>query len=88
MSTVVNAMALAAIVLGPVALAATLASRAPRGGRPGWHLDQFRFAAPMAGRLFGEDADLRRIEHDVDAIRTRFEVRPSWPSSGDAGERR
>ena len=30
----------------------------------------------------------RRAEHDVDAIRTRFERQPSWPDSGVRGERR
>ncbi|AKK29671.1 hypothetical protein [Mycobacterium sp. EPa45] len=51
---------------------------------------QFRVSAPMVGPLFveGGDADARRISHDLDAVRTRFEQHPSWPSSGVLGERR
>jgi len=79
---------LIAVLLGPFALVATLASRAERAGCRRWHLDQFRFAAPMVGRLFEDDADLRRAEHELDAIRTRFERQPSWPDSGVRGERR
>jgi hypothetical protein len=78
MNAVLEFIVLAAIVLGPFALVASLASRAHRGGYLRWHLDQFPFA-PMAGRLFEDDADLHRIEHDVDAIRTRFEREPHWP---------
>ena len=89
MNTILNFIVLAAIVLAPFALVATLASRARHGGHLRWHLDQFRFAAPpMAGRLFDDDADLRRVEHDVEAIRTRFELQPSRPLSGAPGERR
>ena len=52
-------------------------------------LDQFRMAAPMSGRLFGDnDPDAYRIRHDADAIRTRFEQHPHWPSSRVLGERR
>jgi hypothetical protein len=42
----------------------------------------------MVGRLFEDDRDGFRIAHDVDAVRTRFEKQPSWPSSGATGERR
>ncbi|QEN16301.1 hypothetical protein ACRDU6_29605 [Mycolicibacterium sp. ELW1] len=52
------------------------------------HADQFRVWAPMVGPLFADDADLRRISHDLDAVRTRFEHHPTWPSSGVLGERR
>jgi len=51
------------------------------------HADQFRLSAPMVGPLF-DDADARRISHDLDAARTRFEQHPVWPSSGALGERR
>lgn len=73
MSTTITIIVLAAIVLGPFALVASLATRAQGSGYLGWHIDRFRFAAPMAGRWFEDDADLRRIGHDVDAIRTRFQ---------------
>lgn len=49
---------------------------------------QFRVSAPMVGPLFTDDADYRRVEHDLDAIRARFESHPVWPSSGATGERR
>jgi hypothetical protein len=88
MNDVLNFLLLFVVLLAPFALVATLASRAHRGGYLRWHTDQFRFAAPMAGRLFEDDADLRRAEHDIDAIRTRFERHPSWPDSGVRGERR
>lgn len=54
------------------------------------HGGQFRVSAPMVGPLFvdGHDADQRRISHDLDAVRTRFEQHPVWPSSGVLGERR
>ncbi|WP_319429687.1 hypothetical protein [Mycobacterium sp. RTGN5] len=52
------------------------------------HADQFRVSAPMVGPLFDNDADARRTDHDLDAIRTRFEQHPVWPSSGALGERR
>ena len=51
------------------------------------HADQFRVSAPMVGPLF-DDADARRMDHDLDAVRTRFEQHPVWPSSGAIGERR
>jgi hypothetical protein len=51
------------------------------------HRRQFRVSAPFVGHLFDED-DARRIEHDLDAVRTRFESNPVWPSSGVLGERR
>ncbi|GAY19191.1 hypothetical protein [Mycobacterium sp. shizuoka-1] len=52
------------------------------------HSDQFRVSAPMVGPLFADDADARRIHHDLDAVRSRFEQYPTWPSSGALGERR
>ncbi|MCV7216189.1 hypothetical protein H7J51_12950 [Mycobacterium crocinum] len=54
------------------------------------HAGQFRVSAPMVGPLFvdGGDADERRVNHDLDAVRTRFEQHPTWPSSGVLGERR
>ena len=77
MNAFIQFLLMAAVLLGPFALVATLAGRARRGGHLRWHVDQFRFAAPMAGRLFADpmydDADVRRMEHDIDAIRTRFD---------------
>ncbi|MCX2929001.1 hypothetical protein ORI20_01850 [Mycobacterium sp. CVI_P3] len=52
------------------------------------HANQFRASAPMVGPLFSDDADARRISHDLDAVRSRFEHHPAWPSSGTLGERR
>jgi len=78
------------VLISPFAMAAVLAWLAHRSGVLRLHLDQFRVSAPMMGRLFDDDADrdLNRMHHDLDAIRTRFEEHPAWPSSGAVGERR
>jgi hypothetical protein len=75
------------ILIAPFALAAFLTWAANRSGALRLHIDQFRWAAPMTGRLF-EDRDSYRVQHDVDAIRTRFEEQPNWPVSSASGERR
>jgi hypothetical protein len=51
------------------------------------YLDESRFTTPMVAQYL-EDADYRRTDHDLDAIRTRFERTPMWPASGALGERR
>ena len=80
------------ILIAPFAMAAALSWAADRSGSLRLRLDQFRIAGPMSGRFFGpdvaDDRDGSRIEHDVDAIRTRFEQQPVWPASGALGERR
>jgi hypothetical protein len=86
MSTAMNFLLLAIVLLAPFGMVAALASHAHRGGHLRWHLDQFRFSTPMVGRLVEED--FRRIDHDRDAIRTRFEQTPAWPESGARSERR
>ena len=74
MNDLIQFLLILAVLLGPFAVVAALAGRARRDGHLRWHFDQFRFAAPMAGRLFSDDdADLRRVEHDIEAIRTRFD---------------
>jgi hypothetical protein len=79
-------------VISPFALALALGWTAHRTGVLRWRLDQFRISAPMLGRMFSDDwtvdRDLDRARRDLDAIRTRFEEHPSWPSSGAIGERR
>ena len=75
------------VVVAPFALAALLTRAAHRSGALRLHLDQFRWAGPMSGRLF-EDRESYRAHHDLDAIRTRFEKQPAWPMSGVTGERR
>lgn len=78
-------------VLSPFALTAVLILTARRAGILRWDLDQFRVWAPMAGRFDSrrdEDRDYHRVQHDLDAIRTRFEEHPVWPASGAPGERR
>ena len=76
------------ILMAPFATAAVMAWAAHRtdGLRVG--LDQFRVSAPMRGRLSAEGSDAPRMEHELDAIRTRFEQQPAWPMSGALGERR
>ncbi|MGH3676090.1 MAG: hypothetical protein ACRDU5_10205 [Mycobacterium sp.] len=75
------------ILIAPFVVAAALSWAAHRSGALRVRLDQFRLAAPMGGRFF-DDRDAFRVEHDVDAIRTRFEQHPVWPSPGALGERR
>jgi hypothetical protein len=66
--------------------------RRGRGARLGRtslrRINQFRMSAPTLGRLFDGDRDIIRVEHDLEAIRTRFEQNPAWPFSGAVGERR
>ena len=64
------------ILIAPFALAVALSWAAHRGN-------------PMRAYLAGvaEDRDDYRVEHDVDAIRTRFERNPLWPASGAKDER-
>ncbi|MGV0744280.1 hypothetical protein [Mycolicibacterium sp. XJ870] len=64
------------ILVSPFAVAAALAWAAHRGGNLRIQLDQF------------PDYDASRTQHDLDAIRTRFEHDPVWPSAGVLGERR
>ena len=43
---------------------------------------------PAHAYLAGVAEDDFRVEHDIDAIHTRFEAYPTWPLSGAMGERR
>lgn len=80
------------ILISPFAVAAALSWAAHRSDAFRIRIDQFRWSAPMMGRIFGsdptDDRDGFRIAHDADAIRTRFEQQPFWPASGARGERR
>lgn len=64
------------ILISPFAIAAALGWAAHRGGIFRISTDQF------------PDYETYRVEHDLDAIRTRFEHDPAWPSPGVLGERR
>ncbi len=79
-------------ILAPFPLAGALIRLASRQGTLRLHLFQFRPAAPFAGRLAGSDngfdRDGLRTRHELDAIRTRFEQQPAWPTSSASGERR
>ena len=85
--TAMNTAVTFLILTLPLTAAALIVRSAKRSGSLRLHRDQFRSAAPMSGRLF-DDPDAYRVRHDVDAIRTRFEQQPQWPSSGALGERR
>lgn len=76
------------LILAPFALAAGLAWAAHREGTLRFTLDQFRIAAPLSGSFHAEDRDSLRSLHDLDAIRTRFEEQPFWPTSSASAERR
>jgi hypothetical protein len=89
MTTALHLLLLTIVLLSPFALVAALAAHSHRHWHLRWHLDQFRFTTPAIGRLFDDrDADNRRIGHDLDAIRTRFEQHPTWPTSGARGDSR
>ncbi len=67
MTVAIQLLLMLIVLLAPFAVVAALESRPKRGSHLRW------FAAPITGRLCEDDADLRRMEHDTDAIRTRFE---------------
>ncbi len=79
-------------ILAPFPVAGFLIRLAYRQDKLRFRLDQFRPAAPFAGRLAGSgnavDRDGLRAMHDLEAIRTRFERQPAWPTSSASGERR
>ena len=60
------------ILMAPFVVAVALGWAAHRSGGLRLGLDQFRVSAPMRGRLSGENSDAVRMEHELDAIRTRF----------------
>jgi len=80
------------ILISPVVVAAALSWAAHRNGSLRLRLDQFRMAGPMSGRFFtpdpADDRDAFRVGHDADAVRTRFEQQPFWPTSGSLSEGR
>jgi hypothetical protein len=76
------------ILMAPLVVALVLGWAAHRSSALRWGLHQFPVSAPMRGRLSGADSDIPRMEHEIDAIRTRFEKQPVWPASGALGERR
>ena len=80
------------ILIAPLAVAVALSWAAHRSGSLRLRLDQFRMAGPMTGRYFSpdlaDDRDAFRIGHDADAVRTRFEQQPFWPSSGSLSQGR
>jgi hypothetical protein len=92
MTALIIFLLLTVLLLAPFGVVAAIASVSHRDGTLRLHAGQFRVSAPLVGHLFddgtGRDADERRINHDLDAIRTRFEQHPVWPSSGVLGERR
>lgn len=80
------------ILIAPLAVAVALSWAAHRNGSLRLRVDQFRMAGPMSGRFFGsdlvDDRDGFRVDHDIDAVRTRFERQPLWPASGASSEAR
>ncbi|MFV8172769.1 hypothetical protein [Mycolicibacterium peregrinum] len=74
-------VALALIILiSPFAVAAAVGWAARRSNVLRFRLDLFDLNQP--------DYETYRAGHDLDAIRSRFEHQPSWPSAGALGERR
>lgn len=76
------------ILMAPFVVAVMLGWAAHRSDGFRLGLDQVRVSAPMRGRLSGDSTDAPRMAREIDAIRTRFERHPAWPTSGASGERR
>ncbi len=78
-------VALALIILiSPFAVAAAVGWAAQRG-------NVLRFRLDLFDLQFGSTnptTTTYRAGHDLDAIRSRFEHQPAWPSAGVLGERR
>jgi hypothetical protein len=69
-------LALALLIMAsPFLVAAALSWAAHRSG-----------ILTVPGRL--ADYEANRAEHDLDAVRTRFQQNPAWPTAGALGERR
>ncbi len=64
-----NSLLLFMILLAPFALGAALCA----------------FLPPIATQPNERDRDAPRLEHDLNAVRTRFERQPSWPSAEARG---
>ncbi|CDQ47175.1 hypothetical protein [Mycolicibacterium neoaurum] len=75
-------------ILAPFLLGAALIRAAHREGHLRFTADQFRIAGPLTGSFHAEDRDSLRTQHDIDAIRCRWEHAPAWPTSSASGERR
>jgi hypothetical protein len=90
MTSMITFLLLTVVLLAPFGVFAAIASVSHRDGTLPLNAGQFRVGAPLVGRLYddGYDADTSRVEHDIDAVRTRFEKHPVWPSPGVLGERR
>ncbi|OMC27925.1 hypothetical protein A5740_20325 [Mycobacterium sp. GA-1841] len=68
------------ILISPIAVAAAVSWAAHRDNILRFRLDVFDIHQP--------DYESYRAEADLDAVRTRFEQHPVWPSAGALGERR
>ncbi|MBU9766885.1 hypothetical protein FR943_23960 [Mycobacterium sp. TNTM28] len=68
------------ILISPIAVAAAVGWAAHRANILRFRLDLFG--------IHPGDYDTYRAGQDLDAIRSRFERHPSWPSAGASGERR
>ncbi|WP_441959517.1 hypothetical protein [Mycolicibacterium houstonense] len=78
-------VAIALIILAsPFVVAAAVSWAARRNNLMRFRLDLF----DIPFRVGQPDYESYRAGHDLDAIRTRFERQPSWPSAGASGERR
>ncbi len=90
MTALITFLLLSVVRVAPFGVVAAIAAVSYRDGTLRLNMRQFAPRAPMVGYLYDDDrdADARRVGHDCDAIRARFEQHPVWPSSGALGERR
>ncbi|WKG02957.1 hypothetical protein [Mycolicibacterium sp. HK-90] len=71
-------VAIALIILAsPFVVAAAVSWAAHRDGTLRFRMD-----------LFAPDYESYRAGHELDAIRTRFERQPFWPTAGASGDHR
>ena len=90
MTALITFLLLTVVLLAPFCVVAAIAAVSHRDGTLRLHGARFMLAAPLVGRLYHnvDVDDARRVEHDLEAVRTRFENHPVWPSPGVLGERR
>lgn len=87
MTALITFLLLSVVLVAPFGVVAAIAAVSYRDGTLRLNMRQFAPRAPMVGYLYDDDrdADARRVGHDCDAIRARFEQHPVWPCQARSG---
>ncbi len=87
MTALITFLLLSVVLVAPFGVVAAIAAVSHRDGTLRLNMRQFAPRAPMVGYLYDDDrdADARRVGHDCDAIRARFEQHPVWPCQARSG---